>query len=73
MQIHNKLFFKILDFDIKKRIKIEILKEFKKTEYFFLKKFDKLQKQKKTIKTKRKELSLILEKTKKKFRRRRIE
>lgn len=65
MQIHNKLFFKILDFDIKKRIKIEILKEFKKTEYFFLKKFDKLQKQKKTIKTKRKELSLILEKTKK--------
>lgn len=58
-------FFKILDFDIKKRIKIEILKEFKKTEYFFLKKFDKLQKQKKTIKTKRKELSLILEKTKK--------
>lgn len=57
-------FFRIIDFDIKKIIKIEILKEIKKIEYFFLKKFDKPHKKKKTIRTKRRELNLILEKTK---------
>lgn len=57
-------FFRIIDFDIKKIIKIEILKEIKKIEYFFLKKFDKPHKKKKTIRTKRRELNLILENTK---------
>lgn len=58
-------FSKILDFNIKKKFKIEILKEFKKIEIFFKKKFDKNHKKKKTIEIKRKELSILLEKNKK--------
>ncbi|APS99254.1 hypothetical protein Bmayo_05000 (plasmid) [Borreliella mayonii] len=60
----TKSFSKILDFDIKKNMKIEIMKELKKIEYFFSKKFKKDNKKKKTIKIKRKELRTILEKTK---------
>ncbi|ACN53162.1 plasmid maintenance protein (plasmid) [Borreliella spielmanii] len=57
-------FFRILDLNIKKKIKIEILKEFKKIEYFFKKKIKKKHIKTKTIEIKRKELSILLEKTK---------
>lgn len=56
---------KILEFNIKKDIKIEILKELKKLEYFYKKIFYKSHKKKKDMKTKRKELELLLEKYKK--------
>ncbi|WP_151074481.1 plasmid maintenance protein [Borreliella turdi] len=57
-------FLKILDLNIKKSIKIEILRELKKMEYYFKEKFDKNNKKKKSIKIKRKELNKLLEKTK---------
>lgn len=56
---------KILEFNIKKDIKIEILKELKKLEYFYKKIFYKSHKKKKDMKTKREELELLLEKYKK--------
>lgn len=58
-------FFKILDFNIKKNIKIEILKELKRLEYFYKKFFYKSNKKKKNMKTKREELRMLLEKSKK--------
>ncbi|WP_210368741.1 plasmid maintenance protein [Borreliella garinii] len=58
-------FSKILDLNIKKKFKIEILKEFKKIEIFFKKNFYKTHIKKKTIKIKRKELSTLLEINKK--------
>lgn len=57
-------FSKILDLNIKKNIKIEILKEIKKIENFFKKNFYKAHKKNKTIKIKRKELNILLEKNK---------
>ncbi|WP_418905181.1 plasmid maintenance protein (plasmid) [Borreliella finlandensis] len=57
-------FSKIINFNIKKNIKIEILKEIKKVENFFKKNFYKNHAKKKNKKTKRKELSTLLEKTK---------
>ncbi|MBB6043350.1 plasmid maintenance protein [Borreliella yangtzensis] len=58
-------FSKILDLNIKKKFKIEILKEIKKIEISFQKKFDKNYNRKKSMKTKRKELKTLLEKNKK--------
>ncbi len=60
-------FSKILDLNIEKQIKIEILKAIKRTEYFFKKKFQKSNKKKKNIIIKRKELSILLDKTKKRL------
>ncbi|ACN92778.1 plasmid maintenance protein (plasmid) [Borreliella burgdorferi] len=58
-------FSKILDLNLKKHIKIEILKEIKKIEYFFKKEFSKIYGKKKNIKIKRKELKILLENNKK--------
>ncbi|WP_418456540.1 plasmid maintenance protein [Borreliella lusitaniae] len=61
-QFVTNSFLRILNLNIEKNIKIEILKELKKTEYFFKKNFYKNHS---NIKIKRKELSILLEKTKK--------
>lgn len=60
----TNFFLRILDLNIEKNIKIDILKELKNLEYLFKKNFYKNHDKKKTIKTKRKELHLLLEKTK---------
>ncbi|WP_210753347.1 plasmid maintenance protein [Borreliella valaisiana] len=57
-------FSKIIDLNIKKNIKIEMLKEIKKIENFFKKNFYKNHKKNKTIKVKKKELSILLEENK---------
>ncbi|XOU12962.1 plasmid maintenance protein (plasmid) [Borreliella americana] len=58
-------FSRILEFNIEKNIKIELLKEIKKIENFFLKKFYKNNKKKKNMNLKRKELRTLLERNKK--------
>ncbi|WP_215537572.1 plasmid maintenance protein [Borreliella bavariensis] len=60
----TKSFEKILNLNIEKNIKIEILKEIKKIESFFKRNFYKKHTKKKTIKMKKKELKILLEKTK---------
>ncbi|WNZ73101.1 plasmid maintenance protein [Borreliella garinii] len=58
-------FLKVLNLNIKKNIKIEMLKEIKKIEDFFKRRFYKSHKKSKNIIVKRKELALLLENTKK--------